>query len=440
MDLINRFRLSNNAMIALVGSGGKTQLMYQLARDFDSRVILTTTTHLALDQLEEADVHIELLTQEDLPDPAENLSGKIILFTGPQVEENRVRGPEGDLLQKLVDLTRIWDCPLIIESDGARKLPLKAPAEHEPPIPDFVDTVITMVGLAGLGKPLTDEWVHRPEIFSELTGLFPGDTIDSEHLVKLAISSEGGLKNIPPEATRILFINQIDLFPNWKTFHKHLNTLLRNYHMVGFGVLADQMLLEVHYQTAGIVLAGGGSSRFGQTKQLLDWHGITLVSHVASIALDAGLSPVVVVTGADHEEVVNTLKDMPVEIVFNQDWEGGQSTSVREGVGVLPAKTGAAVFLLVDQPLISPELIQALKMKHARSQGPIILPEVEGKPGNPVLFDKNLFQDLKSLVGDQGGRTLFEQYDPLSIAWNDVSSQLDIDTPDDYQDLLNLSN
>ncbi len=53
---------------------------------------------------------------------------------------------------------------MIIEADGARKLPIKAPAEHEPVIPEFVNTVITVIGLSGLGKPLTEEWVHRPGI------------------------------------------------------------------------------------------------------------------------------------------------------------------------------------------------------------------------------------------------------------------------------------
>jgi molybdenum cofactor cytidylyltransferase len=146
----------------------------------------------------------------------------------------------------------------------------------------------------------------------------------------------------------------------------------------------------------------------------------------------------VVVIGADHEQVVTSLKNLPVEIVYNPGWEKGQSTSIRAGVGVLPEDTGAAIFLLVDQPLITPELILALRIKHARSKGGIILPEIDGKAGNPVLFDKELFQALQNLDGDQGGRALFEQYRTIPITWNDVSSQLDIDTQEDYEGLLKL--
>ena len=154
MDLINRFRLSRSSRVALVGSGGKTTLMFHMARDYETRVILTTSTHIAQDQLEGADRHIEVYDEGDIPDPSEKLEGDVLLFTGPPVETNRVGGLDPELLEKLLKLADSWKCPLIIEADGARKLPLKAPADHEPPIPYFVDTVITVIGLSGLGKPL----------------------------------------------------------------------------------------------------------------------------------------------------------------------------------------------------------------------------------------------------------------------------------------------
>ena len=88
--------------------------------------------------------------------------------------------------------------------------------------------------------------------------------------------------------------------------------------------------------TAGIILAAGGSSRFGQPKPLLDWHGKPFVRAVAETALAAGLSPVVVVTGANAEQVENAIRDLPVSIIRNQDWQDGQSTSIRAGLRSLP--------------------------------------------------------------------------------------------------------
>lgn len=435
MNLVNTFRFTKTTRAALVGSGGKTTAMIQLARDYGSRVILTTTTHLALDQLQLVDQHITVNNVADLPTKEQELDGKILLFTGPLVETNRVKGLEEDLLNKLVELAELWECPLLIEADGARQLPIKAPADHEPPIPDFVDTVIVLVGLSGLGKQLNDKWVHRPELFSKLVDIPLGTELGSHHLVTALTSSQGGLKNIPKDARRILLINQIDSFPNWRAFHDQLDAILDHYHAIGFAVLEDQMLLELHERIAGVVLAAGGSSRFGTTKQLLDWDGVPLVKHVAGIAIKAGLNPVIVVTGADQEGVTRALKDLPVQSVHNRDWEQGQSTSVRTGIEALPQDVGAAVFLLVDQPFIPPELIVRLRKTHAVNQGPIIFPEVNGERANPVLFDRKVFQDLKSITGDSGGRALFTSHDTRAVPWDDNRIQKDIDTPEDYQAL-----
>jgi len=433
MDLDRRFRLDNHSKIALVGGGGKTTLMFQLARDFGKKVICTTSTHLALDQLGAADKHFIITAPSDLPGPDVDFPGDVLLFTGPQVETNRMGSPSPALLEDLAGLADSWDCPLIIESDGARKLPIKAPAEHEPPIPGFVNVVITVIGLSGLGKPLRGDWVHRPELYSKLVDLPLGETLESHHLIKGLISPEGGVKNIPPGARRILLINQIDSFPNWKTFYEQMDLLLDHFSLVGFSVLEDQMLLEVHERIAGVVLAAGGSSRFGEPKQLLDWHGKPLVRHVVELATAGGLNPVVVVTGADHDAVSEALRGSRIEVACNPGWESGQSSSVRVGIEALPGDLGGAVFLLVDQPLISPELIQKIVQQHQRTQAAIVLPVIEGNAGNPVLFDRQVFTDLTLLGGDVGGRALFEKFPVCQVAWGDKRSQEDIDTPEDYQ-------
>jgi molybdenum cofactor cytidylyltransferase len=241
------------------------------------------------------------------------------------------------------------------------------------------------------------------------------------------------LKNIPAGARKILLINQIDSFPNWKTFYSHLDILLTHYSAVGFSVLEDEMLLGVHERIAGIVLAAGGSSRFGEPKQLLDWFGEPLVRFIAEKVKSAGCSPVVVITGADHDTVSRALDGIRAQVVCNTGWQAGQSTSVQAAIRSLEEDIGAAIFTLVDQPLIPMDLILALREKHARNPAPIIVPVVDGKPGNPVLFDKQLFAELENLTGDVGGRALFNKYPPSSIPWDDPASQSDIDTPEDYQ-------
>jgi molybdenum cofactor cytidylyltransferase len=438
MDLMKALRLSKTSRAALVGSGGKTTAMFQLARDYGSRVIVTTTTHLALEQLKLADQHFTAEKESDLPGPGQKISGDVLLFSGPQAETDRVKGPDPKILNKLADLADQWECPLLIEADGARQLPIKAPGAHEPPVPDFINAVIVLVGLSGLGKPLDALSVHRPGLFSKLVDLPEGSELTSKHLVAALISPQGGLKNIPPAARKILLINKIDCFPNWRTFHDHMPVLLKYFNAVGFTVLEDQMLLELHERIAGIVLAAGGSTRFGTPKQLLDWHGKPLVRHVAETALEGGLSPVLVITGADQEDISCELKGLPVKAVYNPDWELGQGTSVKKGIEFLSKNVGAAVFLLVDQPFIPPELLMKLRKAHAIKRAPIIQPEVNGDRVNPVLFDQGVFPELLHLKGDTGGRVLFNAYTPRTIPWDDDLIKRDIDTLEDYEELRSV--
>ncbi len=188
---------------------------------------------------------------------------------------------------------------------------------------------------------------------------------------------------------------------------------------------------------AGIILAAGASKRMGQPKLLLPWQGEPLIRHVARTAIEAGLSPVLVVTGAHGEEIQAALNDLQVQIIPNSDWEAGQSTSVRAGVGALPGETGAAVFFLGDQPQIPMELVHALVEAHAQTRAPIVAPSIAGQRGNPVLFDRAVFSDLMGLNGDAGGRQIFTRYPIHFVAWDNPSLLWDIDTPADYQQLVN---
>src|SRR4030066_735129 len=114
------------------------------------------------------------------------------------------------MLKKVQRSPKTHQLPLLIEADGSNSCLLKAPAKHEPVIPDFTQCVIVVAGLTGLGKPLSKNWVHRPEIFADLSGLNTGDVISIDALVKVLRNHNGGLKNIPTHAQRILLLNKAD--------------------------------------------------------------------------------------------------------------------------------------------------------------------------------------------------------------------------------------
>ncbi len=192
----------------------------------------------------------------------------------------------------------------------------------------------------------------------------------------------------------------------------------------------------------GAILAAGIGSRLGRPKALLDWHGRPLVRHLAEVALRSGLDRVMVVVGPQAEAVRRALWGLPVDLVYNYYFGLGQSTSVQAALGALPPGTEAVVFLLVDQPFISPELVRSVVETYRRTGRAIVLPQAPGRPGNPVLFGRPLFVELLGLRGDQGGRVLIRRYADRVAAVPVGSDEvfLDIDTWEDYQAALRRIN
>lgn len=419
----------NHRRIAFVGAGGKTSAIFQLARELTHPVLVTSTTHFGVWQIPLADKHI-------VAEKPDNLAGipteGVTLLTGP-IEGDRTTPLQSQVLNNLKEL----DLPILIECDGSRNLPLKAPGEHEPPIPDFVDTVIVVAGLSGLGQSLDDSHVHRPHLFSALSGLEPGRPVTPESIVRVLMHPEGGLKNIPAGARRVCLLNQADTSKLQAIAQQMGESLLGSYDSVIIASLKDKIIHAVNERVAGIVLAAGESTRFGGPKQLLDWHGEPFVRAVARKALAAELSPVVVVTGANADAVEQAVKDLDVIIVRNDGWKNGQGLSIAKGVASLPENIGAGIFLLADQPQVSVEVLRALIESHRRELPAIVAPLIlEERRGNPVLFDRVTFPDLLSLQGDVGGRAIFHKHKVEYLPWHDDALLLDVDTPEDYQRLI----
>jgi molybdenum cofactor cytidylyltransferase len=214
MELIETVQKMDSSCIAFVGAGGKTTAMFHLSRQLPGKVIVTATTHLAESQLTLADIHFTVESPAAVEKAFKRIlkdkTSKVFLFTGELGEDERAAGLSGETLDRLHQLSQQNHFLLLIEADGSRQKPLKAPGAHEPAIPEWVDTAIVVAGLSGLGKPLNAEWVHRPEIFTLLSGLPMGAAISMEALARVLTHPEGGLKSIPPAAQKIALLNQVD--------------------------------------------------------------------------------------------------------------------------------------------------------------------------------------------------------------------------------------
>lgn len=449
LRLIDALGIAERSVLALVGAGGKTSAAFTLARECESAIV-TTTTHLGAGQPGLADAHAVLSRAAAAPDMVSGSDARVLAVTGPfDSSTGRWSGLDAAAFGWLRERVSRTNRLLIVEADGSRLRPLKAPAAHEPAIPGGVDRVVVTAGLNGLGAPLTELYVHRPERFSALSRLAHGARVREEDLVRVLVHAEGGLKGIPSGAAPVVLLTHADGERRNRTAAM-IPDLLRVFTNVtlaasaadvtpGTGIGQDRLVaLASHRRIAGVVLAGGGSTRFGRPKPLLDFHGQPFVRAVSRTALTAGLSPVVVVVGARGDDVERAVDGLSVTVVRNREWTSGQSSSVRAGIAALPARTGAAIFLMADQPHVSLAVLDALIHSHALGLHPVIAPVVSGQRATPVLFDAETFADLSCLSGDQGGRPVIQKRGYEPVPWTDDSLLLDVDTPEDYARLCGL--
>lgn len=185
---------------------------------------------------------------------------------------------------------------------------------------------------------------------------------------------------------------------------------------------------------AAIVLAAGRSTRMGGPNKLLaEISGRPLVRIAAEEALASRARPVVVVTGHERERVEAALKGLDVVFVHNPDYAQGLSTSLKAGVARLPEDVDGAIVCLGDMPQVTAPLIDRLLAAFDPEKGAlVVVPTVEGKRGNPVVWSRRFFADLAGLEGDVGARHLIGAYPEavVEVAVNDRGAFTDVDTPD----------
>jgi molybdenum cofactor cytidylyltransferase len=451
LNLHQALRFDAAARLALVGGGGKTTAMFQLARQCGGAVIVTVSTHLSVEQTALADRHIVLEKAADLEQIVfGEKKGDVLLVTGPVIGD-RVRGPAPDLLEQVHIKATQLNIPIIIEADGSRCLPIKAPAVHEPDIPNWVNYVVYVVGLSGLYTPIDEKHVHRYEIFLNLSGQKLGDPVSIEALAKVLCSPEGGLKNIPNGSRRGVLLNQADTLELQSTASVLAKKLLSVFDTVviasmgepnqencpGQIKMVEGKIHAVYEPAAAVILAAGLAKRMGsQPKPLFKWQGESFIRRIIKTIIQAEISPVLVVVGAFAEQISTEVADLPVEIVFNPDWQNGQSTSIIYGLSKLPKNTGSVVFLQADQPLITTDILLNMQELHRQKLNPIIAPVIGDKRTSPVLFDRCTFASLAEIKGDVGGRAIFSKFLVTQFPWHDERLAFDIDTPEDYQRLI----
>ncbi|MFN8458619.1 MAG: selenium cofactor biosynthesis protein YqeC [Anaerolineae bacterium] len=468
MKLSHALRITPGDVVAFVGGGGKTTAMFQLANELASsmRVLTTTSTRIFAAQIKRAPAHVTFdpasqTVADILPhlDAAIARHGQVLLIGQADAASGKAFGILPAVIDELV-ATGHFDL-VLNEADGSRMRPFKAPAAHEPVIPVSTTLVTPLVGLDAPGQPLSEETVHRAELVSRLSGTPLGQPVTPQTIAAVLCHPEGGLKNVPARARVTPLLNKLDRrvggVEGWRSggVEGWRSRGLEGWKVGGIDELARRLLgcervgavalgavqnenapvAELHSRAAVVVLAAGGSTRFGSPKQVARWGGKTLIEQAVDTALASWGGPVAVVLGAEVERSRAALGNRPVQVVINEAWAQGQSSSMQAGLAALPDNIGCAVFMLVDLPGVTPDLINRLILRHRQTLAPLVWPEFEGRRGNPVLFDRRLFAELNEVSGDTGGKPVLLRHHAQAerVAVTDPAILQDIDRVEDVK-------
>jgi molybdenum cofactor cytidylyltransferase len=464
VELITALRLQQAlesrqpAVVTVVGGGGKTSLVFRLAGEVQARggrVVTATTTRVAVHQLARApallrlrDGRLENGAWGTLAEALDRHShcfvvGSEVLLKGKQA------GVEPEVVEALAArAAALGIAAIVVEGDGSRTLPVKAPAEHEPVIPPSTTLVLSALGLDAIGAPLVEERCHRSERIRALLGL-PAqgpERLTPADAARLLLHPQGGAKGVPPGARFLPVLNKADVAHHLAPGRLTAELLAHSGRpciLAAAGNETQPAVVERWGPVAAVVLAAGESRRFGAPKQLATVDGEAMVVRATRRALESGAQQVLVITGAYADQVQAVLEPLRrqagarLRLVVNEEWATGQSSSLRVAVEALEAEAGGSGFeallcLPVDQPWLESALLRRL-VQAWRAGAALAAPSVEGElRGAPALFDRSFFAALREVEGDKGGRDLLRRHAEQLVALPvDALTLADIDTPAD---------
>ena len=187
-----------------------------------------------------------------------------------------------------------------------------------------------------------------------------------------------------------------------------------------------------------VILAAGASTRLGKPKQLLQYHGKTLLNHAVNEAINAKADAVVVILGKNADLFKDEINNEKIRVVINKDWEEGMASSVRLGLDTLlkiRPYMDAVIFMVCDQPHVSSSILNELITTQQKTTRQIVTCNYGESIGPPALFHKKYFRELATLNGDVGAKNIIQQnmHDVATIQFPE--GKIDIDTEEDYEAL-----
>lgn len=443
MNLVEALQVRPGDVISFVGAGGKTTAMFNLATQLAKqgwRVITTTTTRIAQDEMRAAPQQVGfghgMRLPESLPAQIEQ-HHHIFVFTKLE-NDNKVKGVRPEWLDQNLAAASYLDV-LIVEADGSRRLPMKAPLSHEPPIPASTTIVVPVVGIDALGQPLDEDHIYGADIISRLTGHPPKEPVTPELIAASIMHPQIGLKNVPQRARVVPLINKVTpetLATARKIACYMLSDL--NIDRVVLAALQNPVpVIEVRRRIGAVIMAAGESRRMGEPKLLMPWEQKTIIRQVAEqVTALPDVYETVVISGRWDAQIRAQLADLPLRVVFNPDYETGEmASSLKVAIESLWHSSDACLIVLGDQPMIRQQTIRDVILAYSQGKAPIVAPSFENRRGHPILIDRAFWPALLDLPPNGAPRDVIRANEDqiFHLLVDNDSILKDIDTPEDYR-------
>lgn len=233
---------SQKELICFVGGGGKTTTLFKLAHELKSlgkKVLVTTSTAIFYPDEDDYDKLLINHSVEVLRNIEEIKKGTITIIGRAVSRENKLLGLEQEIIEAIHN-KQLFDY-ILVEADGAKRKPIKSPADHEPVIPHNTDKTVGVIGLDAVGNEINEENVHRPELFCQITNSKMDEVITAETILKLITHEQGLFKDVPEGCCKYVLLNKVENEVREKSALSIKNLVIKDEFNV-MGIIATSMV------------------------------------------------------------------------------------------------------------------------------------------------------------------------------------------------------
>ena len=434
IDLHELKDLPKSSVVSVIGAGGKTSSVHDLADHYRRqgyKVLVTTTTHMAEEE--------GLLS--DLDGISRALSETGFAFAGRLVDhkgKKKVASLPEDVLKKAIALAEIT----LIEADGARRLPFKAPKPSEPVIHPETTHVLLLGGMWAIGRPLEETAYNLPGILSACPDLKEDSVVTPELMAEVYRKTYVNLiRQKYPGLPLFFAAGQTDTVERQRAAEVFLLEMQKPLTEEDLSPALPDISEKDSGRIFAVCMASGFGRRFGSNKLLARYRGKALYRHLVDKLVDIrSIFPSLeVLVVSQHDRILKDMAEADIPCVKNHEAAEGQASSVRCGLDYVRTHFSLTekdhlVFFVCDQPHLKKETLQAFFLR-LKADHPLILAfaNAEGRPVNPAAFSASLFDELMALKGDTGARPLLKAHAGELVLFTEAGSDelTDIDRPED---------